>query len=101
LSIAKYYIQPSIILNDGSTEGFGLAVLEAMWLGATALVTNVGGLPEAVGDDKLVFDDAKGALRAILSGEAPLEKLERLRAHVKDCRVDKATFQDIYNLAVT
>jgi phosphatidyl-myo-inositol dimannoside synthase len=68
LGEAGYYFQPSVVLRSGITEGFGLAVLEGLYLGCTAVVTNVGGLPEAVGDSGHVCLDAGEMLDRLIQG---------------------------------
>ncbi|WP_321429457.1 glycosyltransferase family 4 protein [uncultured Methanolobus sp.] len=45
-----FYFQPS------RSESFGMAVLEAMSLGLTPIVSNRGALPEIVGNTGIIFD---------------------------------------------
>jgi glycosyltransferase involved in cell wall biosynthesis len=68
LARAGYYLQPSVVLPSGQTEGFGLAVVEALHLGCTPLVSGAGGLPEVVGDAGHVCADAGDMLDALLGG---------------------------------
>jgi colanic acid/amylovoran biosynthesis glycosyltransferase len=50
LQTADIYLQPSVQTGDGRAEGQGLAPLEAMATALPVIVSNVGGLAEAVHD---------------------------------------------------
>ncbi len=74
-------------VDGGGAEGLGLVVLEAMAHGAPAVVSAVGGLPEAVGPG-LVLDDpddpvaSAAAVRAWLGGgDRAAEQRRWLAAH--------------------
>lgn len=64
-----FYFQPS------RSESFGMAVLEAMSLGMTPIVSNRGALPEIVQDYGIIFDfsveKAYEALKAPIKIEKP------------------------------
>jgi glycosyltransferase involved in cell wall biosynthesis len=83
LSKAGYYLQPSVITASGHTEGFGLSAVEALHLGCTTVVTDVGGLPEVVGDAGYVCANAGEMLDGLLDGRLrPVEPNRcRERAH--------------------
>jgi glycosyltransferase involved in cell wall biosynthesis len=75
------------VVPSTALEGFGLVVLEALACGAPVIVTDSGGLPEAVDglDPGLVVarnDPAalRDRLRAALNGSAPLPDADRCRA---------------------
>ena len=68
LSEAGYYLQPSVVSPSGHTEGFGLSALEALYLGCTTVVTDVGGLPEVVGDAGHVCASAGEMLDRLIDG---------------------------------
>lgn len=80
LARAKVYVQPSY------TEGFGMAIAEAMSSGCVPVVTNRGAIPEVVGDSGVYVeygDDlglAKAIQRALSSdlGEPARRRIERL-----------------------
>ena len=66
---ARLVVQLSRRDADGSgAEGFGLVVLEAVAHGAPAVVSGVGGLPEAVGPGLVLGnpDDPGTSARAVL-----------------------------------
>jgi glycosyltransferase involved in cell wall biosynthesis len=48
LLASNIYIQPSVKLDNGQEESFGLAALEAAVSGIPIIVTNVGGLPGVI-----------------------------------------------------
>jgi glycosyltransferase involved in cell wall biosynthesis len=81
LAQAGYYLQPSRELANGQTEGFGLAVLEAMHLGCTAMVSAAGGLPEVVGDAGYLCADAEEMLDRLVQGRVPPRDPAACRAH--------------------
>jgi len=65
-----------------TTEGFGLPPLEAMWLGAPAIVSTGGALPEVCGDAALYADPADvdafaAAIDAVVSDAALRADLSR------------------------
>jgi len=76
---AKVYFQPS------RHESFGVSVIEAMSCGCVPVVSNMGALPEVVGDsgyvlESLEIEHVTMVLRAAL--DAPPEAHNRARAHV-------------------
>jgi len=69
LSEAQFYIQPSL------SEGFGLAVVEAMLIGLPVLVTPVGSLPEIA---------ANGEYGLVMSGVEPAQLVEGIEYSIKN-----------------
>lgn len=77
LQTFDFYFQPS------RSESFGMAVLEAMSLGVTPIVSKRGSLPEIVDDAGIVFEfGEEGALEA-LADPVKVEK-DRLIKRAKD-----------------
>ena len=54
-SKADIYIQPSIIDKDGTTEGLGVTILEAMACGTPCIGSKVGGIPDIIRDGENGF----------------------------------------------
>lgn len=54
-SKADLFVLPSIITQNGVTEGLGVPLLEAQAYGLPVIASNVGGIPDAVEDDKTGF----------------------------------------------
>ena len=54
-SLADIYIQPSIIDKDGTTEGLGVTILEAMACETPCIGSNVGGIPDIINDGENGF----------------------------------------------
>ena len=54
-SNADIYIQPSIIDKDGTTEGLGVTILEAMACGTPCIGSKVGGIPDIIRDGENGF----------------------------------------------
>ena len=63
-----FYFQPS------RSESFGMAVLEAMSLGITPIVSNQGALPEIVKDCGMIFDFSVEKAFEILQNPMKIEK---------------------------
>jgi len=51
-SIADVFVLPSIVNDEGETEGLGVVLLEAMASGVPVIGTNVGGIPDIIKDGK-------------------------------------------------
>lgn len=67
-NMCDVFTAPSLPSKD-DWEGFGIVCLEAAYLGKPVIVTNVGGLPEAVEDEKTGFvvkDDEELAEKIIM-----------------------------------
>lgn len=64
--IADIYVQPSIIDNEGNTEGLGVTLLEAMSCGTPCIASKVGGIPDIVqdGENGFLVDPAAPSLLA-------------------------------------
>lgn len=82
---ADLFVMPTIAF-----EGFGLAAIEALACGTPALVTPVGGLPEAVAalDPGLVLEgsmpgDLVDGLRMALEGKLPLPDAQACRDYAQ------------------
>jgi len=78
------------VVPSRAWEGFGLVVLESLAAGTPVIVTDEGGLPEAVvglGHDLVVRRDDVGALAARLKGARcgldPLPEPDACRAHAE------------------
>jgi glycosyltransferase involved in cell wall biosynthesis len=97
LSKAGYYVQPSLVLPGGQTEGFGLAVVEALHLGCTAVVSAVGGLPEVVGNVGYVCAGAGQMLDRLLEGSIrPADPLQ-CREHARQFSWGTKNLQELYS----
>lgn len=80
LSRAKVYVQPSY------TEGFGVALVEAMASGCVPVVTPVGAIPEVVGDAGLYVrygdhEGLAGAIRQALGSDLGGKARQRVESH--------------------
>jgi L-malate glycosyltransferase len=66
-------------------ESFGVSVVEAMACGVVPLVTNIGGLPEVVGDENAAFivesEDFKAAAACIIHALHNTVDMQRKRFH--------------------
>jgi glycosyltransferase involved in cell wall biosynthesis len=67
--LMDYYRRASVYVQASLHEGFGLSVAEAMLAGCVPVVTNVGSLPEVVGDCGFYcnLDDLKNMVDSIRS----------------------------------
>jgi glycosyltransferase involved in cell wall biosynthesis len=90
LSEAGYYLQPSLVLPNGQTEGFGLSVVEALHLGCTPIVSSAGGLPEVVGDIGYVCTNAGQMLDGLLDGSLRPE-------HARQFSWESKNLQELYS----
>jgi len=69
---ADVFVLPSIIDQEGNTEGLGVVLLEAMACGVPCIASNVGGIPD------IVHNDYNGFLVEPKDVNAIAEKLELL-----------------------
>ncbi len=72
---AELYAGAGVVVLPSLDEGFGLPVLEAMALGIPVVTSNVGALPEVVGDAGIMVGQADvsglaGALERVLTDQA-------------------------------
>lgn len=77
--LADVYAQPSIIDRDGTTEGLGVTILEAMACGAPCVASRVGGIPDIITDGENGFLVEPGDPSAIASRISNLLENETLR----------------------
>jgi glycosyltransferase involved in cell wall biosynthesis len=97
VSGAGYYIQPSLVLPGGQTEGFGLAVVEALHLGCTAVVSAVGGLPEVVGNTGYVCANAGQMLDGVLEGSIRPADPFQCREHARQFSWGSKNLRELYS----
>jgi len=103
LARAKVYVQASY------TEGFGLAVAEAMASGCVPVVTRAGALPEVVGDTGFYVDygDASsledGIRRALASDRGARARRRALELFTLEHRLRdlRKTIEELLGVAVT
>ena len=77
--VSDIVVVPSLVLPDGSTEGLPVVILEAMAAGKPVVASSVGGIPDAVENEKT------GLLVQERSQEQLSAALERLVKDVKLC----------------
>jgi len=97
MSDAGYYLQPSLVLPNGQTEGFGLAVVEALHLGCTAVVSAVGGLPEVLGEVGYVCANAGQMLDGLLEGSIRPADPIQCREHARQFSWDSKNLEELYS----
>jgi glycosyltransferase involved in cell wall biosynthesis len=104
-----YRAADAVVVPSRSLEGFGLVVLEALACGTPVIVTDAGGLPEAVegleGNLVVPAGDVEALaerLAAAANGSKPLPTPRRARAHAERFTWSRAAEQhgEVYRRAV-
>jgi glycosyltransferase involved in cell wall biosynthesis len=65
--LQNYYKKAKIYCQFSRSESFGVAIVEAMYFGCIPFVTNVGGMPELVGDNGLIVKRIPGIISSQIS----------------------------------
>lgn len=73
-TLAKYYKGALALVMPSLYEGFGLPAIEAMALGCPVIASNVGALPEVVGNAGLLADPTDHTKFAKLMGKVAVDK---------------------------
>jgi len=106
-SLADIYVQPSIIDRDGTTEGLGVTLLEAMACETPCIGSSVGGIPAIIKDGENGFlvnpadpEQLAGKILLLLKDEDLRQKMGRAgRRFVEDnysWSAKAAELMDIY-----
>ncbi|MCU0596544.1 MAG: glycosyltransferase, partial [Desulfobacterota bacterium] len=81
-SMADVFVLPSVMTDEGETEGLGVVLLEAMACGVPVIGTKVGGIPDIIKDGEtglLALEknpgDLAGKICALLSDEVLRKKI--------------------------
>ena len=82
--LLNYYQRSAVYCQLSRVESFGIATAEAMLCGCVPVVTDVGGLPEVIGDSGLLVSPDKpetfaSTLREALASSASMGKNARER----------------------
>lgn len=57
--VRKYMNAMDIMILPSRNEGFGCVILEANACGVPVIATNIGGIPEAIGNENMLVDDGE------------------------------------------
>ncbi|HWS59761.1 MAG TPA: glycosyltransferase family 4 protein, partial [Flavobacterium sp.] len=83
--LAAFYKKAKIYCQFSRSESFGVSVVEAIYNSCIPLVTNIGGLPEIVGDKKYLTkrenEEIKDKLEC-LSNNMPVDELTALKLRI-------------------
>jgi len=78
-SLADIYVQPSIIDKDGTTEGLGVTLLEALSCGTPCIGSRVGGIPDVILEGKNGYLSDPGNPQSIAEKISLLANDKKLR----------------------
>ncbi len=80
--LIKYYQNSGIYVQPSIYEAFGLCILESMACGNAVIATNIGGIPEFIGDSAILVkpnpDCISKALIKLLKNPALINKYKKL-----------------------
>ncbi|WP_080845475.1 N-acetyl-alpha-D-glucosaminyl L-malate synthase BshA [Cytobacillus gottheilii] len=90
-NVEELYSISDLMLLLSEKESFGLVALEAMACGVPCIVTNIGGLPEVIADEKTGYicelgdidSVARRAIELLSNGEKQVEFARNAIAHVE------------------
>ncbi len=95
-TLRVFYERAAVFVFPSLYEGFGLPPLEAMASGTPVVASEIGALPEAVGDAAMlvnpenVFDIARGIREVLLNDELRLSLIEKGRRHAASFSWERA-----------
>lgn len=94
--IGLYLCAADLYISTSASESFGIANLEALAMGAPAICTAVGGVPEVVGDGALLIEPELDALIAAI--QSMLDDREFREATAQKGRMRAKTWPDIIKI---
>jgi glycosyltransferase involved in cell wall biosynthesis len=107
-ALASQYRQAAITLVPSRKEPFGIVALESIASQCPVVATNVGGLPEAIGDCGLLVEpesppDLADAIEKALKVDVRRSLREAMRQHIDRHRIEHiaAQYIDILDAVVT
>ncbi len=97
--LLDYYNQAKVYCQLSEIESFGLALAEGMYCGCLPVVTNVGALPDVVGDTRYVVKrDGEAIAKTIKKG---IEEMEFPNANARNRVVELFTYERRKNQIVS
>ena len=96
---ADIFIGPSVVVEGGDTEGFGLTFVEAAMSGCIVVGTNVGGISDIIEDGETGFlvpeKDPKAIAEILVRILQDQLKINSLKHHARERMIQKFDWQPI------
>jgi glycosyltransferase involved in cell wall biosynthesis len=97
--LIKHYQNATMLVHPALYEAFGMTLVESMSCGTPVIGTNVGGIPEVLGDDGILVrpESSEDITKTVLKIARDRKGLERLSRNARKRVEDNFSWEEVSN----